>query len=258
MSQNPYPYAPAPMAPPPRQGWSTVAIVLAVLGGLAIGSLVCCGVGAGLLLPAVQSARTAARSQVSTYNLKQIGLAISNYEATYRALPPAVVTDANGKPLYSWRVVLLPFLGQVPLYQEFHLDEAWDSPHNVELLSRMPPIYRSLNETSMVLPDRYNTSYVAPVHPRAMIGNPQRKIREVTDGLSFSVAIVESHDTHTPWTAPDQLTPQQILQANAGKRLGVLMGDFSVLSVAFSSKLNLEQGVIIDDGVSFDSGERKN
>jgi hypothetical protein len=183
-------------------------------------------------------------------------LAISNYESTYKALPPAVVTDADGKPLYSWRVVLLPFLEQKSLYDQFHLDEPWDSPHNVELLSSIPPVYRAPNETSFAPPGMYDTSYVAPVHPRAMISNPQRKILQVADGLSFTIAIVESHDTHTPWTAPDQLTPQQILQANDGKQLGVLMGDASVFSVEFSSTLNLEQGVIIDDGAAFDAGEQ--
>ncbi len=77
-------------------------------------------------------------------NLKQIGLAMHNYESTFGTFPPAYIADkATGKPLLSWRVAILPFLEQDALYKQFHLDEPWDSAHNKTLIARMPPVYRS-------------------------------------------------------------------------------------------------------------------
>ena len=64
-----------------------------------------------------------------------------NYNGTYGRLPPAVVYGEDGKPLHSWRVLLLPFIEQQALYEEFRLDEPWDSPHNIALLPRMPLTY---------------------------------------------------------------------------------------------------------------------
>jgi hypothetical protein len=70
------------------------------------------GVLVALLLPAVQAARDAARRAQGTNNLKQLALAMHNYHDTYRAFPAAYNTDAEGRPLLSWRVHLLPFLEQ--------------------------------------------------------------------------------------------------------------------------------------------------
>src|SRR5437660_7519890 len=64
-----------------------------------------------------------------------------NYHDTHGRLPPAVVYGKDGTPLYSWRVLILPFIEQEALYKEFHLDEPWDSPHNVRLVERMPHVY---------------------------------------------------------------------------------------------------------------------
>src|SRR5438309_4181754 len=77
----------------------------------------------------------------SVNNLKQIVLAMHQYHEQYGRLPPAVVRTSAGQPLYSWRVLLLPYLEEEKLYAEFHLHEPWDSPHNTSLLRRMPKVY---------------------------------------------------------------------------------------------------------------------
>ena len=84
-------------------------------------------VAIALLLPAVQSAREAARRAQCVNNLKQIGLAFHNYHSANNAFPRAAITDKQGKPLLSWRVAILPYIGQQGLYNRFNLDEPWDS-----------------------------------------------------------------------------------------------------------------------------------
>jgi Protein of unknown function (DUF1559) len=242
------PYAPGPLQPAPQQGMSVWIILLIVFAVIFVLMLLCGGLGLALMLPAVQQARTAARMTVSQNNLNQIGIAILNYESTYRSLPPAYVSDEQGKPLYSWRVVILPYFGEGALYNEFHLDEPWDSPHNILLLNRMPAIYRSPTEPNL-LPT--NSSYVAPVDPKAAVNVPPNKITKIIDGLSNTSLVFEVANSTTPWSAPDSMTTDQIIQANAGRTKPVLMGDAAVSNMDFSNPANIKAGVTIDGGEVF-------
>jgi hypothetical protein len=78
----------------------------------------------------------------SRNNLKKIARAMHSYNDTMGTLPPAVLSK-GGRPLLSWRVLLLPYLDQGDLYRQFRLDQPWDSPHNRKLLARMPAVYRT-------------------------------------------------------------------------------------------------------------------
>ena len=89
----------------------------------------------------LRPARMAAARTDCINNLKQIGLALHNYHTKHDTFPPAYSRGKDGKPLLSWRVLVLPFLGEQALYDQFHLDEAWDSPHNRTLISKMPAAY---------------------------------------------------------------------------------------------------------------------
>jgi len=160
------------------------------------------GVLIGLLLPAVQSAREAARRMQSANNLKQIGLAMFTHETVFGQFPPRAIFDKDGKPLLSWRVKILPYLDEQALFDEFHLDEAWDSPHNKPLLAKMPPVYRNPNR-----PVDTKTNYLLPVGTGAVFeGKTGRKIAEITDGTSNTILLVEANeDQAVEWTKPDDL-----------------------------------------------------
>src|SRR5258708_4198875 len=75
--------------------------------------------------------------KASALKIRTLGLAIHEYEGLYHSLPPAAILNREGKALLSWRVLLLPYLGQRKLFREFRLEEPWDSPHNKTLLSKM-------------------------------------------------------------------------------------------------------------------------
>lgn len=84
----------------------------------------------GLLLPATRRARPAVYRMHCSNNLKQISLALHNYEETYRSFPPAWTVDENGNRLHSWRTMILPYLEQKPLYDSIDLSKPWDDPAN--------------------------------------------------------------------------------------------------------------------------------
>ncbi len=157
-------------------------------------------VAVALLLPAVQASRTAARRSQSVNNLKQIGLAMHNFHSTNNRFP-APIRDKNGKPLLSWRVAILPFLEQQALFNEFHLDEPWDSPHNRELVERMPQVYAVPGAKSEV-----GETFYRGFSGKHTLFDPAKKqgvaIQEVTDGTSNTIGVVEAREA-APWTKPD-------------------------------------------------------
>ena len=99
------------------------------------------------LLPAIRNAQVALDRARSTNNLKQIGLAFHNFHETNNHFP-ADIRSKDGKPLLSWRVAILPFLGQGELFNEFRQDEPWDSPHNKALIAQMPAVFAIAGETA--------------------------------------------------------------------------------------------------------------
>jgi hypothetical protein len=151
--------------------------------------------------PAVGKVRDEARRARSANNLKQMALAIWNYHDVYKGFPMDASYDKNGKPLLSWRVHLLPFLEQAPLYKEFHLDEPWDSEHNKKLVTRMPEIFRSPFQTNA---RDGTTVYLAPVGKNTMFpGNKKLAINDVVDGTSNTLLILEVNDASAQiWTKP--------------------------------------------------------
>lgn len=210
------------------------------IAGIVMGSLGCTvmflAVLIALLLPAVQSAREAARRAQCVNNLKQIALAVHNYHSTYDCLPPQAITDPDGKPLLSWRVALLPFLEQSNLYGQFHLNEPWDSPHNKPLVDQMPATFRCPSE---VLVQPGMTSYEAVVGPHTVFpGGTGRKrfvsFADVTDGTSNTLLVAEARKP-VPWSAPfdTPFNPQIPMSGLGSRHPGVFYAAFADGSIKF-------------------------
>jgi hypothetical protein len=152
----------------------------------------------------IRKARESARRSQCVNNLKQIGLAMHNYHSAHDTFPPAFTTSKEGKPLLSWRVLILPYLDQEELYKQFHLDESWDSPHNKGLISQMPAVYACPSGKQTTLSDG-KTSYLTGRGPATMFpGAKGIKIQEITDGTSNTIMVVDANDdSAVTWTAPD-------------------------------------------------------
>jgi len=190
---------------------SVIAMTIRVPEGPYTSMVAISGIGMGLMLPAVQKVREAAGRAKDSNNLKQIGLAMHNYDDTYNGLPPAAICDKKGKALLSWRVAILPYIEQDVLYKEFKLDEPWDSEHNIKLLDRIPQIYVC---PGIQQPNDNKTFYRVALGNPAKKGDPAahtmfdpiktRRFGEITDGLSNTLMVVTAAES-VPWTKPDEL-----------------------------------------------------
>ncbi len=146
----------------------------------------------------------AAKATQHSNNLKQLVLAMHNYHDANGHFPPAVIYSKDGKPLYSWRVELLPYLEQGQLYNEFHRDEPWNSPHNIKLVSRMPPMFR--------LPGDPPTMSMTPYQVFVGQGTPWpgdgrmglRMPGSFPDGTSNTILIAEA-SKKVLWTQPEDM-----------------------------------------------------
>jgi prepilin-type processing-associated H-X9-DG protein len=162
------------------------------------------GVLVALLLPAVQAAREAARRNVSMNNMKQMMLAFHNFHDARKKLPAHAIYSAEGKPLLSWRVQILPYIEEQALYQQFHLDEPWDSEHNRALIPLMPAVFANPNLPSV--PGK--TNYLAVVGKECIFDGTAKGMgfRNITDGTSKTIMLVEANaDQAVDWTKPDDL-----------------------------------------------------
>ena len=136
--------------------------------------------------------------------LRDLGTGFIGYHRARGTLPMAAIYDAKGNPLLSWRVALLPYLDPegAALYDEFHLDEAWDSPHNRKLITRMPSVYACPKNPRAV---SGMTTYQALVGPGTLFeARKPGRLKDVRLRAASTVLVVEA-DRPVPWTAPEDI-----------------------------------------------------
>ena len=143
------------------------------------------------------------RMVVSLNNLRQLQLAMHNYESVHQKWPQASKVK-NGHP-YSWRIELLPFLGQSRIYNQYRFEEPWDSEHNQKVTSKMPGIFRHPEDK----PDSTSSGYFVITGEQTIFpdGKPT-SIGEMADGTSNTGMIFESkRDVH--WAKPEDIPYQK-------------------------------------------------
>lgn len=214
------------------------------------------GVMIGMLIPAFQQVREAAQRAETLNKFRQLALAALNFESANQKFPAAFSVDKDGKPLLSWRVHILPYLGERALYQKFHLDEPWDSPHNVKLLDEMPQVYKSV---SVILPEG-KTMALAPMTDGSIIsqeprdGNLGAGFADITDGSFKTILFIEGGtENAVPWTAPKDLDVENLADANFNtghlKTFSAAMGDGSAHSISTNISLDIFLGIcVMNDG----------
>ena len=195
------------LVPAKRAAAPLVVVIVVAVAAIPV-LFICTCILVALVLPAIQASREAARRATCSNNLKQIGLAMHNYHDAFGCFPPAYLPDEKGRPKHSWRVLILPYMEEGALYDEYDFDEPWNGPNNSALAARMPKVYRCPSET-----DRGPewTSYLMVVGPRAISDGPgARKILDITDGLSNTIMVVEAAGEYVHWMQPQDFDAAEI------------------------------------------------
>jgi hypothetical protein len=160
-----------------------------------------------LLRPAVSDREPVHRNDCQN-TLQSLGAALQLYHDAHGSFPPAYISDDNGRPAHSWRVLVLPFLGQQAIYDEYHFDEPWDGPNNSQLQQKYArelgrvlscPYDRRINSPS--------ASYFAVVGPHAAWagGSGCKESTDFPDGLLKTVLLVEVYESGISWFEPRDL-----------------------------------------------------
>jgi len=186
-----------------------------------------------LFLPKVQGAREAARRSKCKSNLKEIGLALHAYHSTYGCFPPAYVADKAGRPIHSWRLLILPFLDEEcrQLHAQYDFSEAWDGTANKKLLERRPAVFAC--PTRMRGACRQCTAYAAIYGPQCVFrGADPIGIEEITDGLSNTLLVADVTEADIPWTKPQDI--DVTLHPKPGDRLGLSSDHVGGLQAVFA------------------------
>jgi hypothetical protein len=194
----------------------------------------------------------------STNNLKQIALALHNYAAVNGNKLPCDVLDGAGKPLLSWRVLILPYIEQQNLYMKFKLDEPWDSKNNRPLAEIIPKTFIS---PRVKVKGKGYTVYQIFSGPGALWdkGKTKYTIGTIPDGTSNTIFAVEAGKA-VPWSKPADIPFDKDKKvAEFGKPYGgkpmcaIMDGSVRMLDLKKISEKTLKYAIMPDDGMPLGS-----
>ena len=171
-----------------------------------------------LLLPAVRrGSGSAARRSMCGNHLKQIGLALHNYQAVHGSLPPAYTVDAEGQPLHSWRTLILPFMAHEALYDTSDLSTPWDDPANKAALETVVHVYHCPAADGPAT----HTTYLAVVAPGGCFrATEPRAFSEITDDHNLTLMVVEADAGQAVhWMSPTDASEREILNLATSSNL---------------------------------------
>jgi len=164
----------------------------------------------GLLMPAVQQTSGVPYRVICQQNLKQLALAIHNYESDHKRLPASSNRDHDVGYPYSWRVAILPYIEQQDLYDLYRFDEPWDGPNNSRLASYIPPEFQCSKHTNRS--GYYYTPYVAVSGPGTMFPNDRHgKLRDAVTGQENTILLVESPGQPVHWMQPGDISLDELV-----------------------------------------------
>ena len=166
-----------------------------------------------LLLPAGRRGRSqeAARRTQCKSNLKQIELALFNYESTYGALPPAYTVDAEGNALHSWRTLILPYLDESRLYEKIDLSKPWNDPVNAEAFNTRVTIFQCPS-TITVLKENHTTYMAVVGSNNCFLPNEPRKLSDITADRGETLMVIEvAPEQSVHWMSPSDADERLIV-----------------------------------------------
>jgi hypothetical protein len=181
-----------------------------------------------------------ANRNAAEHNLEQLAVAVLEYTEDHKdRMPPSILRSRAGKPLHSWRVLILPYIGHKGLHDRLKLDEPWDSAHNKPLLARMPKVFELPGvkaQEGMTFFQVFEGAYANSDRHRAFAVN----------GSSNTLLIAEAANA-VHWAEPidipysDHVSPVTQLGSHLGPFSLCAFGDTQVRRFANVSEANLRQ-----------------
>lgn len=178
-------------------------------------------------------------------NLFRIAMAFLIYHDQHGSFPPAYSTDESGKPMHSWRALLLSVMSEPEIqktFRSYNYNQPWDSPANQAVAANMPDVYRNpfLRESSQT------TSYMVITGPGTLFeGDKTKSFRDVTDGTSNTVLVVEVANSKTQWTEPRDLDidtmPRDFDASNQQECISGLLANGAMIATVDGSVHYLDQ-----------------
>ena len=232
-------------------------IVLIILGVILVLGVLICGVLAALLIPAVGAARDAAKRMQDQNNLKQIALALHNYESAYKRMPAPFAINSKGEKVWSWSVSLLPYCESTQIYSQvdFTNMQPWDAPGNSVLQGPAPNYLQSIRANHPPGSREANV-FIISAPTKLPQGNPlfvdgtYTKFAEITDGTSNTIFAIMLVKHSVPWAAPQTLTADEAYQLiqNEDKDFQVALCDGSVISLPVTIDRATFDAMVTRDG----------
>ncbi|MFN7730588.1 MAG: DUF1559 domain-containing protein [Pirellula sp.] len=197
----------------------------------------------------------ASSDQKTKWELKQlrsVALGALNYESANKRFPPGQSTgnpseDARQTGQLSWRVMILPQLGFTSLFEQFHPDEPWDSPHNLTVLPFMPDVFRDLDDPC----DSTTTRVLTLTGPDTAYPNPQLgpKFSNITDGLSSTILLLRAPKSEAvPWTKPSDLSLERLQMLRFEEPIQAAMFDAKVVALPPNMELSTLRALVTPSG----------
>ncbi len=130
--------------------------------------------------------------------LAKLGVAMLEHQRKTGRLPARAIYGCDGQPLLSWRVALLPYLGEKELYKQFRLDEPWDSDHNRKLIARMPEVFRTIEGDDTAPTTGFQVFWGKDT---VFSGQKGKRLSDLKDGPEQTILVVDAA-RRVPWTKP--------------------------------------------------------
>ncbi|MBN2477274.1 MAG: DUF1559 domain-containing protein [Pirellulales bacterium] len=163
-----------------------------------------------IVVPVYRTGGDQANKAQCTSNLKIVVGALEGYELCYGRLPPAFLADESGKPIHSWRVLVLPFLGRKDLYDKYDFNEPWDGPNNRLLSKDIPSEYRCPKIRNA---NKFATSYVAVIGPRTLWRGARGVSRkELADQWHETILLMEIAESDIHWMEPRDISTDFVIR----------------------------------------------
>jgi hypothetical protein len=146
------------------------------------------------------------------YSIYQIIEALKTYDQKHGHLPHYAIRNRHDKPLLSWRVMILPQLGYEDLYNQFRLDEAWNSPHNIQLIERIPKVYQpvevlerdtQLERSIIKTRTRPGLTHIVALRGKGSIFDAQPPV--AASQIENNVPLLAEAGELVPWTKPEDV-----------------------------------------------------